>query len=791
MKTILTLSTTAIGLSLLTISCRAQTPNTATLPLGANEWTTLYATFDQNLHAGSAKGNPYSAGNEIALVEGGVAGKAAQSTTRTSDLVFAGDNLSGLSGTVRLFIKSPEDKNIFNDDQEYFIAAAERNSPVRYNNGTLDKIPGFSFLLYKSTENTLVFGLTNETYGYIRQPGTPNGLPPHPMPVSLSIPVTALSQADWHEVIVSWSLPQKKFWLRVGDSQQEGTLPENFVAGAFDYLMLTTHPNFYTDRQGNFPGLLDELVVSSHPLTEWQSPQAPKAAARQEIALPQWPRSAAKHFREEPMRTYESQYRSSLDTQARFQNRADGWSFSYAYPSGMGFMSNKVRSPLPSTYYVNSKDGSSTLAAFRYLMAYEALGDEKYLQVAMRAAEALLKAQQADGWWPYAWTILEDGRVVFDTPETAPMEDHTQSVPILTMLYLHRLTKEEKYLQSAMRGLDFLLKAQNPNGSWSHHFNMKKQASESRSGQVGGGELNDFTTTGPMRLVLLGYRLTKEPRYLSAYLKAANWLAGDAFFNKAAEGGAVGWAQQYDAKNQPIWARAFEPPAIQIHASAMAAAELINVYRLTGNEKYLAPVRNWLTWWQGLGSAYHFYYDVDTARPIAAFNRKVYFLDEENQVAAMKTAVERTGQPLDQQGMSKRDWVGLAKYAKQLEDALKQKPQPLEVPLPTKERLETELKSVVSAMESWSKSFDWETASYGASRNGTPGTRVGVSNTRWVMAAWAFARARALQGQIPLTHPLLRVPPTHDLYVTTEVIAPQFNIYARLTAAELELGKTP
>src|SRR5690606_20308972 len=125
------------------------------------------------------------------------------------------------------------------------------------------------------------------------------------------------------------------------------------------------------------------------------------------------------------------------------------------------------------------------------------------------------------------------------------------------------------------------------------------------------------------------------------------------------------------------------------------------------------------------------------------------------------------------------------KYAKQLEDALKQKPQPLEVPLPTKERLETELKSVVSAMESWSKSFDWETASYGASRNGTPGTRVGVSNTRWVMAAWAFARARALQGQIPLTHPLLRVPPTHDLYVTTEVIAPQFNIYARLTAAEL------
>ncbi len=782
MKLLTPLCATTLCLSLLGTASHAQPKSQ--LPLGANEWTSLYATFDNNLYAGNSSGNPYSAGNEVQLADGGVAGKAAQGTGRSSDLVFAGDNMSGVTGTLRLFIKNPSNQNVFNDGKEYFIAAAERNSPVRYDNGALNKLPGFSFLLYKSTDNALIFGLTNQTYGYIRQPGTPNGLPPHPMPVSVSIPSSTLAPADWHEVILSWNLPQKKFWLRVGSVQQEGTLPDNFVAGAFDYLMLTTHPNFYTDRQGNFPGLIDELLISPHSIEEWLTAKAPKTAKREEIAAPVWTRSQPKLFTDGPWREYETQFRTSLDTQARFQNRADGWSFSYAYPSGMGFMSNKVRSPLPPTYYVNSKDGSSTLAAFRYQMAYEALGEEKYLQVAQRAAGALLKAQQADGWWPYAWTILEDGSVVFDTPETAPMEDHTQSVPILTMLYLHRLTKEEKYLQSAMRGLDFLLKAQNSNGSWSHHYNLKKQASETRSGLVGGGELNDFTTTGPMRLVLLGYRLTKETRYLTAYLKAANWLAGDAFFDKAATGGAVGWAQQYSAQNQPVWARAFEPPALQTHASAMAASELINVYRLTGEERYLAPVRKWLDWWQGQGPTHYFYYEVDTARPIAAFNRKIYFLDEEAQLAEMKAAVERTGQPLDQ-GTGKRDWVGLAKYAKQLESALKEKPQELEVPIPTKEQLEAELQTVTSALESWSKSFDWETASYGASRNGTPGTRIGVSNTRWVMAAWAFARARALQGQIPLTHPLLRVPQAHDLYVTTEVIAPQLNLYARFSPAEI------
>src|SRR5690606_24072314 len=140
--------------------------------------------------------------------------------------------------------------------------------------------------------------------------------------------------------------------------------------------------NIYTDRQGAFTGLIDELLVSDRPLPAWLGASAPKTAARAEAPEPNWPRSQAVLFSNEPLATYEAQLRTHLDTQARHRNAAGGWAFAFAYPSGMHFLSTKVRAPYSPNFFNNSKDGTSTLAALRYVMAYEALGDAKYLKVA-------------------------------------------------------------------------------------------------------------------------------------------------------------------------------------------------------------------------------------------------------------------------------------------------------------------------------------------------------------------------------------------------------------------------
>src|SRR5690606_5277113 len=125
----------------------------------------------------------------------------------------------------------------------------------------------------------------------------------------------------------------------------------------------------------------------------------------------------------------------------------------------------------------------------------------------------------------------------------------------------------------------FLIQAQNPNGSWSHHYNTIKKSGESSIGALGAGEFNDYSTTGPMAAMILAYRLTGEQRFLDSYLKAANWIHS-AFIDKSTTGGAVGWAQQYDANNKPIQARHFEPVATENFGSGMAANEMMNAYRL-------------------------------------------------------------------------------------------------------------------------------------------------------------------------------------------------------------------
>ena len=49
------------------------------------------------------------------------------------------------------------------------------------------------------------------------------------------------------------------------------------------------------------------------------------------------------------------------------------------------------------------------------------------------------------------------------------------------------------------------------------------------------------------------------------------------------------WAQQYDTKMRPVWARKFEPPAIAGRESMDVLETLLQIHRLTGDAKYLAP----------------------------------------------------------------------------------------------------------------------------------------------------------------------------------------------------------
>jgi hypothetical protein len=771
----------ALCLAPLLMSARAA--HSAVLPDGANAWTTLYATFDRDTNAGSTKGNPYASGISTAITAGGVQGNAIKLQDRLATVLYEGyDNLPTSVATVRFYVKSPEGANVWNDGKEYFLAASERYCPQW--NGTpteMAKWPGFSWIVTKNRANELVLGLDNTSTTYIRDEGGNNIGDPlpsgKPMPVSLRLPAATLAGGAWHEVIVSWDVPRRKYWLQVGNKNVAGTLPADYQAGTFAYLIMGNHPSIYTDRQGPFPGSYDELSVSDHALDAWLDANAPREAKRAEAPAPQWPRSEAVTFTAEPLKTYEAQMRTYLDTIARLQNEAGGWCWSYHYPSGMHFLSGKIRTPLTRTRFNNAKDATSSLIAMRFLAAYETLGERKYFDVAKKAVDAVMAGQQPAGWWPHHWDVGPTGVVPYSL-EKAAIEDHVQTGPIFLLLYMNRITGEQQYLDRAKRGIEFLIMAQNPQGSWSHHYHLAKKYGESaHGGHRNAGEFNDHTTTEPMAAMLLTYRMTGEKRFLDSYLKAADWVV-NAFIDKSATGGAVGWAQQYDAKNVPLWARQFEAPSTEAFASSMAAGELVNAYRLTGDKKYLAPALKWAAWLQKKGSEYWIYHDIETGRPIVAHNYKVYFQDDPAQWAAYANAVLQSGSPLRTDVL--RDWVGINQLQKEFAAAAKEAPLPLDKPLPTRKVLQNEAKKGGSTLAGWAKTYKWEYAAYTVSEQdiSVPGVRIGAGGNRIMQALGVLLRERALRGDVPMTNPLLHI--YQDSLINT--VAPQSNLYARLPA---------
>ena len=329
----------------------------------------------------------------------------------------------------------------------------------------------------------------------------------------------------------------------------------------------------------------------------------------------------------------ESMIRTHLRMVMDTQTHA-GWAYSVAWPSRMRFLSTKVVMPYSDRFFASSKDQISAYAAGLLLAAYEGLGDDVYLAAARKTADAYVALQHADGWWPYnaVYDPVAERLVAVTSAGRVPLEDHAQAHPVLLMLLMHRLTGDAKYLAAAEKGSAFIAKAQNPNGSWSHHYNVAFGCGQNaRSKYLRGGEINDDTTGDQMHVMLLTYRRTGNAACLASFLRAADWLVS-AFIDK----GAKGWAQQYDEQNNPVEARHFEPPAVSLSEGMRSpATKLVLAWRLTGDERYLTPVRKWVAWmWANRTYldkdktkwGWYPYYDVETGKPIAMSRRQVRFL---------------------------------------------------------------------------------------------------------------------------------------------------------------------
>ncbi len=284
----------------------------------------------------------------------------------------------------------------------------------------------------------------------------------------------------------------------------------------------------------------------------------------------------------------------------------------------------------PSQIWVQPPGTPSMGQAF--LRAWEVTGEPAYLDAAKAAADALAAGQLESGGWDYLidfdpgqaarWYRRSDvGRV----PAAEAMkrrnvttfdDDNTQSALRLLLAVADAArgpagdARDTRILQARDYGLRRLLEAQRPNGGWPQRwsgvvveardypvqparFPVNYPREYQKESYLGHYTLNDNTQRDCVMTLLEAARRTGRSDYRAAALKGGDFL----LLAQLPEPQPV-WAQQYNARLEPAWARAFEPPSAVSGESVGAIRLLIDLHLETGEARYLEPIPRAIAWFR-------------------------------------------------------------------------------------------------------------------------------------------------------------------------------------------------
>ena len=706
---------------------------------------TFYLDFNDTTYAWKAAGNPYQFGNNWELVDGGLDGKAWRNATKMGYIGFDGlANVPLEAGTVSMYVKSG-DANIFADGRAHGFVALTRTIEGMVAQEDLWPEQGLALSLRKTEGNTLdlIAHVGGDEWNWDAEEV-----------VVASADASQLNPSAWHHVAFSWDFATRKVWLVIDEQVTEGAIPEA-VKRPHEYLAAlfgNTH-EYRSEDQQPLNGMMDEIAILSVPWPEAQAVMATDAPlAAERPTDPTWTAEATLFPDDPDLARCEQVARQHLQMMLDTQ-RHGAWCLNVKWPSNLQWTA-KFRMPEPRNMVWLSKDSNSAFGAAQMLFAYEATGDERYLASALATGEMYLETQNEQfGLWHHGY-YYDNGEYIPDAGHHALIQDHCQTGPIFLLCYLHRVTGEQKYLDAANRGADFLILAQNPNGSWPHHWLLETQTGVTARGVEHGGEINDYGTSAPVGTLLNMYKYTGDERYREAALRGADWLIASFIDN----GKIAGWAGQYDADNKPAAARHFEPVAVTQYGARWAASGLYAAYRETRDEKYLAPMKRLLEWFEANKidvdgkDAWWWDYDVETGRPIQMYRNEVYFMDDPARVREYMAATGRDTPP------QPRDSVNVPGLRSQYEEMLV-RPEGRVMAQPTREQLEEFVERngpyyVQAYIEGGSPPLNERVGLYTWEYQSGLGTN--LVRHQCVRFCDLLMRARAARGDIPADNPLFK-----------------------------------
>ena len=247
-----------------------------------------------------------------------------------------------------------------------------------------------------------------------------------------------------------------------------------------------------------------------------------------------------------------------------------------------------------------------------YLRAYEATDDRYYLYSAQEVGLALTRGQLRSGGWDYRieFSPKTRNRYAYRQIPTnkggrnvTTLDDNNTQEALRMMMRLDRALKfrDAEVHEVTLYALRCLLKAQYPNGAWPQRYSefpdpkkypvKRANYPQSWSRKYPAKRYQDYYTLNDnaqadvIDVMFEAARIYGEEKYRQAALKGA-----DFFLLAQMPDPQPIWAQQYNHDMQPAWARRFEPASVTGGESQGVMWTLIQVYRRTGDKKYLQPI---------------------------------------------------------------------------------------------------------------------------------------------------------------------------------------------------------
>lgn len=232
-------------------------------------------------------------------------------------------------------------------------------------------------------------------------------------------------------------------------------------------------------------------------------------------------------------------------------------------------------------------------------------GHQQYKPTEITAiADNILLFQKDNGGWPKNYdmqAILTPDQVdsVLKTKSqtNTTFDNRCTYSQVGYLAKVYTATKIEKYRDAALKGLEFIIRAQYPNGGWPQYYPLENNYSRYIT-------YNDDAMAGIM--YLLKEVIDNKPEF--EFVQDIHYLPLKTAWDKGLDcilktqindaGKPTAWCQQYNEVDlQPAWARKFEPPSICNGESPKIVLLLMSIDN--PSKEIVDAIENAVAWFRG------------------------------------------------------------------------------------------------------------------------------------------------------------------------------------------------